>query len=303
MSDPILRVKSSGFGGSGYRIPTWLDDAGKATVVPGVTTVTGVTAKPGIVQWAVDQTAAYAVANIDALLSRTEEQGWGMLRWYHKRTPDFESGELDLRNYHAGVLNDAAELGTSVHEFIEADMTHGFTPEVNSFEMDEMIYRWEQFKAEHDIEPVLVEATAINKEYGYAGTLDGLWKVDGVMTLLDVKTSRNTWPEHYQQLAALGMCDTFMQQVPEGTVSAGEHKVGSESTWWVEQPMPKFDKYAILHLRPSDFDSNGNLLESFCTLKEVSNTDLHFQGFLGALALKKYERQLNKVTKEQSKEA
>ncbi len=94
-----------------------------------------------------------------------------------------------------------------------------------------------------------------------------------------------------------------MKQVEATHEGASEHKVGSESTWWIEQPMPQFDKYAILHLRPSDFDSNGNLLESFCTLKEVSNTDLHFQGFLGALALKKYEQQLNKVTKEQSKEA
>lgn len=300
MSDPLLRVKASGFGGSGYRIPTWLGDDGKAMVVPGVTTITGVTAKPGIVQWAVDQTAAYAVANIDALLTRTETQGWGMLRWYHKRTPDFEVD--DLRNYHNGVLNDAAELGTSVHEWIEADLTDGFPPAINTPEMDEMVYRWEQFKEEHTIEPLLVEATAVNKQYGYAGTLDGLWIIDGVPTLVDVKTSRNTWPEHFQQLAALGACDTYMKQVSSDTDGAAEHKVGSEVTYWVEKPMPKFDEYAIVHLRPTDFDNNGNLLESFCKLKKVENLDLHFKGFLGALELKKYERELNKVTKEQNKE-
>lgn len=300
MSDPLLRVKASGFGGSGYRIPTWLGDDGKPMIVPGVTTVTGVTYKPGIVQWAVDQTAAYAVANIDALLTRTETQGWGMLRWYHKRTPDFETD--DLRNYHAGVLNDAAELGTSVHEWIEADLTDGFPPPITTPEMDEMVYRWEQFKEAHTIEPILVETTVVNKEHGYAGTLDGLWKIDGVVTLVDVKTSRNTWPEHYQQLAALDKCDIYMEQVDKNTDGAIEYVVNGESTYWVEKPMPKIEAYGIVHLRPTDFDNNGNLLESFCELKKVDNLDLHFEGFLGALALKKYERELNKVTKEQNKE-
>jgi len=286
MTQPLLRVKASGFGGSGYRIPTWLGDDGKPMVVPGVTTVTGVTAKPGIVQWAVDQTAAYAVANIDALLTRTETQGWGMLRWYHKRTPDVEFG--DLLDYHSGVLNDAAELGTGVHEWIEADLTDDFPPTIINEQMDEMVAEWERFKSEHDIEPLAIEATVFNPEHGYAGTLDGIWKIDGVTYLLDVKTSRNTWPEHYQQLAALDACTVMMVQDEEGA--------------WSEQPIPAYDKYAILHLRPTDWDNNGNVMESFCTLKEVENIPLHFEGFLGALALKKYERQLNMVTKQQIKE-
>jgi hypothetical protein len=300
MVDPKLRVRSSGFGGSGYAIPTWLDDKGKPTIVPSVTTITGVTAKPGIVQWAVDQTAAYAVANVDALLSRTEDQGWGMLRWYHKRTPDFELG--DLRNYHSGVLNDAAELGTSVHEYIEADMMDGFPPAITTPEMDEMVARWEQFKTEHTIEPLLVEATVVNKDRGYAGTLDGVWVIDGVVTLLDVKTSRSTWPEHRQQLAALGACDTVMVEVEYTDTDSVAYTSVGETTYWVEKPMPKFEDYKILHLRPTDYDNNGNVIDSFCQLEDVTDLDLHFEGFLGALALKKYERELNSRNKTKEKE-
>jgi hypothetical protein len=94
VSEPKLRARSSGFGGSGYRIPTWLDDKGQPMLVPSVTTITGVTNKPGLQQWIADQTAAYAVTHIDDLLTRTEEVGWGFLRYFWKREP--KPGE-DLR--------------------------------------------------------------------------------------------------------------------------------------------------------------------------------------------------------------
>ena len=107
--EPKLRVRSSGHGGSGYKHPHTGD------VVPGVTTVLKRLDKPGVLQWAVDNTAAYAVANVDGLLNRTEEQGFGFLRWYWKRDP--LKGDLsDIRNYSDGVLNDAAELGTMMHD-------------------------------------------------------------------------------------------------------------------------------------------------------------------------------------------
>jgi hypothetical protein len=63
----------------------------------------------------------------------------------------------------------------------------------------------------------------------------------------------------------------------------------------VERVMPAFSEYAILHLRPQDYDSKGNQVDAFCTLKSVDNIDLHFEGFLGALQLKKYERKLKEM--------
>jgi hypothetical protein len=288
MTQPKLRSRSSGFGGSGYRIPTWLDDAGKPMLVPSVTTITGVTHKPGLVQWAADQTAAYAVTNIDALMSRTEEAGWGFLRYFWKREPKSVD---ELRGAHRRVLNEAAEIGTNVHEWIEADLRGEFEPAIDSPECEQMVEQWLLWKEQHDIEPVLVEATAVNREHGYAGTLDGLWKIDGVPMLVDVKTARNTWPEHFQQLAALGACYSVMEEVTENVDGA----VPFADTWWVEQVMPAFSEYAILHLRPQDYDSKGNPMDAFCTLKSVDNIDLHFEGFLGALQLKKYERKLKEM--------
>jgi hypothetical protein len=288
MTQPKLRSRSSGFGGSGYRIPTWLDDAGKPMLVPSVTTITGVTHKPGLQQWIADQTAAYAVTNIDALMSRTEEAGWGFLRYFWKREPKSVD---ELRGAHRRVLNEAADIGTNVHEWIEADLRGEFEPAIDSFECEQMVEQWLQWKSEHTIDPVLVEATAVNREHGYAGTLDGVWIIDGVPTLVDVKTSRNTWPEHFQQLAALGACYSVMEEVAEDAEGA----VAYADTWWVERVMPAFSEYAILHLRPQDVDNKGNQMDSFCTLKPVGNIDLHFEGFLGALQIKKYERKLKEM--------
>jgi hypothetical protein len=257
-------------------------------LVPSVTTITGVTHKPGLVQWAADQTAAYAVTHLDDLMSRTEDAGWGFLRYFWRREPKSVD---ELRGAHKRVLNEAGNIGTNVHEWIEADLKGEFEPAIDSHECEQMVEHWLAWKAEHTIEPVLVEATAVNREHGYAGTLDGLWKIDGVPTLVDVKTSRNTWPEHFQQLAALGACYTVMEEVGEGTGDA----VTFADAWWVETVMPAFSEYAILHLRPQDYDSKGNPTEAFCKLKPVNNIGLHFEGFLGALQLKKYERKLKEM--------
>lgn len=281
--EPKLRVRSSGHGGSGYKHP--LD----GSVVPGVTTVLKKLDKPAIVQWAVDNTAAFAVANIDALLSRTEEQGYGFLRWYWKR--DALAGDAsDIRNYSQGVLNDAAELGTLVHDWIAAD--HGACPYPNVDGAPayfwEMVNEWDKFKQEHEIVPILTEETFWSHSYGYAGTADALWMIDGVPTLLDVKTSRNTWDEHYMQLAALGAADVLVREVTDGH--------------WVEDSIPAFSQYALLHLRPSDTDNEGNYMEPFCKLKVVDHAEIpeHFEAFLGLLKVSHSQNKIKEIRKNKS---
>jgi hypothetical protein len=164
--EPKLRVRSSGYGGSGYKHPL------NGDVVPGVTTVLKKLDKPGVLQWAVDNTAAYAVANIDALMSRTEEQGYGFLRWYWKRDP-LQSDDQDIRNYSNGVLRDAADLGTLMHDWVAAD--HGAQPYPDvTFAPDyfwQMVAEWDKWQEENDVEPIFTETTFWSEQYGYAGTV------------------------------------------------------------------------------------------------------------------------------------
>lgn len=265
--EPKLRVRSSGHGGSGYKHPH------TGVVVPGVTTVLKKLDKPAVVQWAVDNTAAYAVANVDGLLNRTQEQGYGFLRWYWKRDP--LDGDLsDIRNYSNGVLNDAAELGTLLHDWVAAEHDELPFPDVSNAPeyFWEMVTEWDLYKSQHTIEPLHTEVTLWNKEYGYAGTADGIWNIDGVTTLVDIKTSRNTWDEHWMQLAALAMCETMLIEVD------GE---------WVERNVELYEKLALLHIRPSDIDKNGNPMFPFAELKIMPDDeyDVLFNAFSGLLSV------------------
>lgn len=285
MTEPKLSVRASGAGGRGYRHPH------TGVIVPSVTTVLKQLNKPALVQWAVDQTAAFAVANIDNLLSRTEEQGWGFLRWYWNRDP--LKGEVELRNFYNGVRDDAAELGTMIHEWIAADHGEGNYPDVSMAPefFWQMVNVWNEWSAQHDVKPIVSEGTVWSElGGGYAGTLDGIWEIDGVRYLLDIKSSRNVYDEHMMQLAALGGAQVLM-------VEDGED--------WVEKPIPEFDAYALLRIRPQDVDKDGNIIEPYCKLEVLDSgeMDYHLDGFLNLVqlssrqaALKEYRKNAQKKT-------
>lgn len=285
MTQPELATVQSGFGGRGYKHP----HTGQR--VPSVTTVLRAAASPGITQWAVDQTAAYAAANVEGLLSRSETQGWNMLRWYYGRNPvPLEQG-TDIRNYHLGVLNDAAELGTAMHEWMEADLNPGSAyPDVSLQPQMfwDMIPVWNEFQASHEMVTMYTEVTVWNAEEGYAGTFDWLGTIDGVMTLVDFKTSRSIWPDHKRQLAAL-------KNAPEILVK--------ENGEWVSKEWPDVKQFGLIHVRPDDVANNGTPVPAFCEYHEAEDLDLHYQAFLGCLNMKKADIAVAAREKERTKSA
>lgn len=275
MTNPILRTRNSGYGGSGYSIPTEIVD-GKPRNVVGVTTITGVTNKPALLQYYADAVAAKAVVSLEPLLNRTEEEGFKYLRY--------------AGNY---ANKDAIQNGNIVHEWLEAHILGDFEPELENEQQEQMVVNFLKWKADHDIVPILTEATVYNSSEGYAGTLDWIWEIDGVPTLGDHKTGKGIYTEHKQQLAALGACNVLMKQVDAdypGAVSYTNKEFGE--TFWVEDVLPDFSQYAILHIRPDSYDSKGYDTEGFCELHVVEDwrIDIAYRGFLGAWELKKAER-------------
>lgn len=309
MTFPELAVKQSGYGGRGYAIPalpgedskkvkadggyvqTRVDGDGKAIIVPSVTTVLKAGSSDALVQWAVDQTAGYAAINPDSVFTRSPDAAFGYLRFYWRRTPDPLEEGFELRNYHRGVLQEAADLGTSIHEWMQADAGDGEYPDVSTKNESffEMVVEWNKWYAENFVEPVFTEATVYNSELGYAGTLDCLWRINGELWLLDMKSSRGLWPDHSRQLAALKEADTLLLK--------------DESGEWTHQPwqpwVDQIDRYGFLHIRPSDIDKDGEFMLPYLEVVDAENLDVHFEAFKGLLAVKHAEREIKRREQEE----
>lgn len=318
MGHPKLATAQSGYGGRGYYIPGDLDAAGKRRVYPSVTTCLKQVNKPGLHQWISDQVAAFAVANIRYLENHTEDAGWEYLRFIWSRTPDLQATEL--RTWHEGVRDDAAELGTNLHEWMDAFMD-GLTdpPELDSPEAEEMAEQVELWLERHTVEVRRSEFTIVNRRLnsaGYAGTADGWWIITchdpncvdvldskgqptGVkrccmpevdvpfVCLVDIKTSRFTWPEHGMQLAALSDADVVMREVAPGYSGAKVHtatvKGQKVQSWWIEEEPPTYERLVALHVRPSWLDSKGVPTPAFCRVVDFTKDKAHYaHGFAGA---------------------
>lgn len=314
MTHPKLATPKSGWGGRGYKIP------GREGTYPSVTTVLKQVAKPGLLQWIADQTAAFAVMNISYLMSHAEEVSWRFLRFYWSR--DKELSGSAVRLYHESVKNDAADMGTNIHEIIQADLDGTIEPPAAyAIETDQMIEAWDHFFATHEIVSHRQEFTMVNDTIGVAGTADEDWTItckhpamqraDGsegycldpvspgpFRALVDLKSSRHTWPEHGYQLAGLAHGEAMMVEVTERTPGAMKHQKtegGKKiTTWWLEVAPPTWERYALVHIRPKDLDPKGNDMAPFCKIVDLTeDMDLYWMGFQGAMLLAKADKGLN----------
>jgi len=290
---PKRALARSSYGGRGYRPLGHPEEP----VLPSVTTILKNEAKPAISQWVADQTAAWAVANVDKLLTMDEAKAFGMLRWYWNRSPkDPLSKESELLGYHAGVLSDSGELGDAVHEWIEADLS-GTTPYPDVSDKGarfwECVSAWDAFKAQHEITFHRTEVTVWNNRsdgLGYAGTFDLLLEIDGVLTLVDIKTSRGLYSSTWMQLAALFNAPVLLEE--------GEDGVDKYIHDWTA-PVKNL---AVIHVRPSDITSQGVPMEPFAKLVQMpASPDIHFQSFMGLRQYAEAQRLLKQAEKEAKK--
>lgn len=138
-------------------------------LVPGVTTVLGVLAKPALVPWANRLgLAGHDVRSYVDVMAVIGTTGHAMI-CAHNESKKFEADGLPAD------LIDKAE--------------NCFLSYLN----------WEKT---HKIVPILCEAQLVSKRYGYGGTVDMYALVDDVPTLMDYKTGRALYSEHTFQVSA-----------------------------------------------------------------------------------------------------
>lgn len=288
MTLPALAVKNSGWGGRGYKNPVTQEKR----IVPSITTVLKAESKPALVQWAVDQTAGFAVANAAQLMRMSDDRAFKFLRYLPKQISDVKAG-MDLNSYHTGVLEDAAEMGTWTHEYVQADVVKELAyPDLDLAHDShwEMVEQWNIFRSQHDVKPHYTERTVWHDELGYAGTLDGLWEIDGKMCLMDIKTSRGLYTSTWMQLAAL-------LNAPEMFVPQEDDTYAAVKDW--QLPV---EEIGVLHIRPNDVAWNGKPMDAFCRWVPAQDLDLHFRAFQGLLAYGEAQRDVRLAERERGKQ-
>lgn len=281
MAAPKLSVASSGYSGRGYS-DIWGLNGGKPLM--SITTAIGVLDKPGIRQWERQQIAAFAVTHIDQIAAKDEEVGYRYLMAVPKfltpaKVDEIEPG-FDVWNAAEYALNEAADAGTWMHTYVEDHLAGRITDEPrreDHFQMVEAFHAWE---AEHDIEVLSLERTVYGNKY--AGTADCFARVDGKVTLIDWKTSAAVREGHKMQLSAIGAAITTAREVAKGTEGALEYKLqpsvakehSQSHAWFVEEPLPDFEQYSVVQIRPDDFTNAGEYIPAFCQMHVIPQNEI-----------------------------
>lgn len=139
------------------------------TLVPGVTTIVGMLNKPQLVSWA----------------NRLGLQG------------------IDSATYTAA----AAGAGTCAHEMIQA-IVGGPEVDLTKYSGEEIaqaqnaVEKFKTWLGSHEMETQAIEMQLVSEKYRVGGTIDWLGRLDGKMTLADIKTSGKIYEEHIIQVAA-----------------------------------------------------------------------------------------------------
>jgi hypothetical protein len=138
-------------------------------LVPGVTTVLGVLAKPALVPWA---------------------------------------NKLGLQGIEVGKFVDSlADVGTLCHNIVECYLKKqevdysDYTPNqrVLAENASRKFFDWEK---KNDFKLIASELQLVSETHFFGGTCDIYCELNGKKTLIDIKTSKNCYPEHFTQTAA-----------------------------------------------------------------------------------------------------
>jgi len=126
-------------------------------------------------------------------------KGDGLIHWAW----DLGMQGIDWRKYRDAT----ADVGTLAHYLVEQHL-RGEEPDLSTYSQEFIDKAYNSFRKyldwekENDVETIFVESPLVSEKYKYGGTIDCYAKVNGKLTLLDLKTSKAIYPTMIMQLAA-----------------------------------------------------------------------------------------------------
>jgi len=155
---------------------------------PSVTSVLGILGKKALVPWAAKCVADYTANRLDHSVIYSKS--------------DIVKHLTECRNAWVWESDKASTIGTNVHDMAEAIINPSVecTTTVRCKEEENGMCAFYEWLASHDVKVVETETTIFGN--GYAGRIDLIAYVDGVLTLVDLKTSKSIYREYRLQVAA-----------------------------------------------------------------------------------------------------
>lgn len=100
------------------------------------------------------------------------------------------------------VLQAASDFGTAVHLMCELNDLGELDVSSVDDALIPYLRAWQKFSDDHQVEWDAIEEQVYHQTLGYAGTLDRRGRVNGLATMLDIKSSVQLYPSVGPQLAA-----------------------------------------------------------------------------------------------------
>jgi hypothetical protein len=169
---------------------------------PSVTSILSVIGKPALINWAakVEREMVLDVSAdlyLDAPLEKMSKPAW--ITTMQTRLGKAKASAKELAK--------AAEIGSQAHSLIEwtllSELVTAPGPEPKiSAKAGYAFAAWLRWRESVNLKPLLVEQVVWSKTHRYAGTLDLLAEVNGILTVVDWKTGKAIYPEAFLQNAA-----------------------------------------------------------------------------------------------------
>lgn len=111
----------------------------------------------------------------------------------------------DAKVKYKEVSQESLDIGSEVHHAIENYIKYGKDKigEIRDEVMNALIAFWDWEKDNH-VEWIESESPIVSETIGYAGTLDAIAKVNGIVTCIDFKSSKAIYDEYIMQVCAYG---------------------------------------------------------------------------------------------------
>lgn len=192
--------------------------------------------KPFLIAWSTKENYKYLIENWDVNKSYTEQEKNELL--------------IKAKNAYLEKSDEAKDIGKIVHKLIENHIK-GKEPLVIPEEAKNSYNSFLDFEKSHNVIWLLTEEIVCSKKHSFCGTLDGLAVIDGVLTLVDHKTSNQVDEIYYLQTGAyqLALMEQMPTVVPQQRIILKIPKNGDKVEPIIVPTDIEFDMETFLHLR------------------------------------------------------